>query len=189
MEKADAVVRNALRLGAYQIMYTRIPERVALFETVEAVKNVRGEKPAGLVNAVLRGLLRVGKTPPDGEGLARRSVPLPLLEALVRSMGEEEAVAFLSASLEKPPFAVRANPFRVSREALLARLCAAGMDPFPCRYAGDGILLGNPGGVHDDPGFRSGEYLVMDEGAQLIAPLLSPREGESVLDACAAPGG
>lgn len=63
------------------------------------------------------------------------------------------------------------------------------MEPTPCRYASEGILLGRPGGVHDDPGFRSGEYLVMDEGAQLIAPLLSPREGEAVLDACAAPGG
>ena len=195
MEKTDAVVRNALRLGAYQLLYTRVPERVALFETVEAVKSARGEKPAGLVNAVLRGLLRAGAAPllPAGEGLPRKSVelsaPLPLLEALIRSMGEAEAVAFLSASLEKPPFAVRANPFRVSREALLARLSEAGMDPSPCRYASDGILLGKPGRVHDDPGLRSGEYLVMDEGAQLIAPLLSPREGEAVLDACAAPGG
>jgi 16S rRNA (cytosine967-C5)-methyltransferase len=63
------------------------------------------------------------------------------------------------------------------------------MDPAPCRYAIDGFVLGKPGGVHADPGYRSGEYLVMDEGAQLIAPLLSPREGEEVLDACAAPGG
>ena len=38
-------------------------------------------------------------------------------------------------------------------------------------------------------GFRSGGYLVMDEGAQLIAPLLSPSAGEKILDACAAPGG
>ncbi len=195
MEKTDALVRNALRLGAYQLLYMRAPERVSLFETVEAVKKARGEKPAGLVNAVLRGLIRAGKTPnfPAGEGLPRKAVelsaPLPLLEALIRSIGEAEAVAFLSASLEKPPFAVRANPFRASREALLARLSKAGMDPSPCRYASDGILLGKPGRVHDDPGLRSGEFLVMDEGAQLIAPLLSPREGENVLDACAAPGG
>jgi 16S rRNA (cytosine967-C5)-methyltransferase len=29
----------------------------------------------------------------------------------------------------------------------------------------------------------------MDEGAQLVAPLLAPRAGEAVLDACASPGG
>jgi 16S rRNA (cytosine967-C5)-methyltransferase len=194
LEKTDALVRNALRLGAYQLLYTRIPDRVAIFETVAAVKTVRGEKPAGLVNAVLRGILRAGKTPPPpGDALQRMSVelsaPPPLLAALVRSLGEKEAVSFLEASLEKPPFCVRANTILVSRDALIARLAGAGMEPSPCRYASDGILLGRPGGVHADPGFRSGEYLVMDEGAQLIAPLLRPREGEEVLDACAAPGG
>ncbi len=195
LEKTDALVRNALRLGAYQLLYTRIPERVAIFETVEAVKSARGGKPAGLVNAVLRALIRAGKTPhrPDEEGPLRTSVelsaPLPLYQALLRSLGGKEAVSFLEASLEKPPFAVRANTLRTSLDALVARLAEAGMDPVPCRYASDGLLLGKPGKVHADPGFRLGEYLVMDEGAQLIAPLLSPGEGEEVLDACAAPGG
>lgn len=188
------MVRNALRLGAYQLLYTRIPQRAILFETVEAVKRARGGKPAGLVNAVLRALARAGDTVASpGDDLVRRSVelsaPLPLLSALIRSLGEGEALSFLAASLEKPPFFVRANRLRISREALLARLSGAGMEPAPCRYAEDGIVLGKPGLVHADPGFRSGEYLVMDEGAQLIAPLLSPREGEEVLDACASPGG
>lgn len=194
IEKTDAVVRNALRIGVYQLVHTRIPERVALFETVACVKRLRGEKPAGLVNAVLRAVVRGGKATvlPD-EKLPRKaaelSAPLPLLSSLIRSLGEEEAFSFLAASLEKPPFVVRANRFRGSREGLLSRLSAAGMDPAPCRHAEDGIVIGKPALVHADRGFRSGEYLVMDEGAQLIAPLLSPREGEAVLDACAAPGG
>ena len=191
----DPFVRNALRLGAYQLLYTRVPDRAALFETVEAVKEARGDKMAGCVNAVLRAVLRAGKTPLRPEekgpacGAARLSVPDPLFEALVRALGEPRSLAFLSASLERPPFAVRVNPFRTSRMALLARLGTAGFAPSPCRFAPDGLVLGEPGGVHADPGFLSGEYLVMDEGAQLIAPLLSPRPGESILDACAAPGG
>jgi 16S rRNA (cytosine967-C5)-methyltransferase len=195
LDKADALVRNALRLGAYQLMYTRVPDRVAIFETVAAVKSVRGEKPAGLVNAVLRAMVRAGKTPlPPGVGgplrtAAELSVPLPLLHAVLKSLGDNETVPFLETSLEKPPFAVRANTFRTTRDALVARLAESGMEPAPCRYASDGVILGKPGGVHADPGFRSGEYLVMDEGAQLIAPLLSPGDGEEVLDACAAPGG
>jgi 16S rRNA (cytosine967-C5)-methyltransferase len=195
LEKTDSLVRNALRLGAYQLMYTRIPERVAIFETVAAMKSLRGDKPAGLVNAVLRAIVRAGKTPPPlaGEGplriSAEQSAPLPLVLALSRSMGEKEAVSFLETSLEKPPFAVRANAFRTTRDALVARLAESGMGPVPCRYADDGVIIGKPGGVHADPGFRAGEYLVMDEGAQLIAPLLSPADGEKVLDACAAPGG
>ena len=195
IEKTDAWARNALRLGAYQLLYTRTPERAAIFETVAAVKKVRGEKLAGLVNAILRKVVRAGTgTLPlaaEGEGIppVTHSAPAALVSALSRSLGKKEAAAFLANSLDKPPFVVRANPFRITRDDLVARLARAGMSPSPCRYAPDGIVLAEPSGVHADPGFRSGEYLVMDEGAQLIAPLLSPLGGEKILDACAAPGG
>jgi 16S rRNA (cytosine967-C5)-methyltransferase len=193
--RTDAAARNALRLGAYQLFYMRVPERAALHETVEAAKEMRGERIGGLVNAVLRAVLRSGKalSLPREAGAERMAVelsaPRPLVEALARSLGEAEAASFLAASLDPPPFVVRANPFRTSREALLSRLAARGLGPSPCRYAPDGLLLAEPGGVHADPGFRSGEYLVMDEGAQLIAPLLAPAAGEELLDACASPGG
>ncbi len=193
--KTDAWARNALRLGAYQLRHTRLPERAAIFETVNAVKSVRGEKIAGLVNAVLRKVAAAKESPalpaaegPEGLAVAF-SAPPSLVSALSRSLGETEAATFLAASLEKPPFVVRANPFRTGRDDLMARLALAGLAPAPCRYAPDGIVLAAPAGVHADPGFRAGEYLVMDEGAQLIAPLLAPSGGEEILDACAAPGG
>lgn len=195
IEKTDAWARNALRLGAYQLLYTRTPERAAIFETVAVVKKVRGEKLAGLVNAILRKVVRAGTGPvplaAEGEGIpaVMHSAPAALASALSRSLGEKEAAAFLANSLDKPPFVVRANPFRITRDDLVARLARAGMSPSPCRYAPDGIVLAEPSGVHADPGFRAGEFLVMDEGAQLIAPLLSPSGGEKILDACAAPGG
>ncbi len=193
IDRTDAWARNALRLGAYQLLYTRTPERAAIFETVEAAKNVRGEKIAGMVNAVLREMVRAKTSPvlPVGGDApaAAHAAPPALVTALSRSLGEEEAAAFLVDALDRPPFTVRANPFRTTRDGLTDRLARAGMSPSPCRYAPDGIVLSEPSGVHADPGFRSGEYLVMDEGAQLIAPLLAPSDGEKILDACAAPGG
>lgn len=195
MEKTEPVARNALRLGAYQLLFLRIPERAALHETVEAAKKLRGQRIGGLVNAVLRELLRAGdlrvpsreKEPSPGE--IELSAPPALLAALAESLGREEASAFLAASLSRPPFTIRVNRLRRSREDLLNRLADAGMVPAPCRYAPDGIRLGEPGGVHADPGFAAGEYLAADEGAQLIPPLLSPAAGETLLDACASPGG
>lgn len=195
LEKTDAYVRNALRVGAYQLFYTRIPDRAALNETVAAVKAARGGGAAGFVNAVLRAIVRAGKTPAaprpgDPRGVeAELSAPGKLVQSLERTMGEEEARAFLSAVLEKPPFTVRANPFRTTVPELLARFASEGMEPSPCRFAPDGIAVGKPPAVHSDASFRRGDYLVMDEGAQLIAPLLSPAPGERILDACAAPGG
>src|SRR4030065_532186 len=64
-----------------------------------------------------------------------------------------------------------------------------GRAPPPSPSAPGGLVLSEPAGVHADPGFQAGEYLVMDEGAQLIAPLLAPMGGDEILDACAAPGG
>lgn len=193
--KTEPVARSALRLGAYQLLFLRVPERAALHETVEAAKDLRGQRIGGLVNAVLRGLLRDGELPSrpleGGSSPAEieRSAPPSLLAALADSLGREEASAFLAASLRRPPFTIRVNRLRSSREDLRNRLADAGMDPSPCRYAPDGIRLGEPAGVHADPGFAAGEYLVTDEGAQLIAPLLSPLAGERLLDACASPGG
>lgn len=195
LDRADLPTRSGLRLGAYQLLYLRLPERAAVYETVAAVKRAAGERPAGFVNAVLRGLQRAGGPPswPERDAVARMaarlSAPPDLVRSLVRSLGEEEAAAFLAASLEKPPFTVRANRFRVTAEALLARFEAAGADPAPCRYAPAGIVLRSPVAVHADPAFREGACLAMDEGAQLIGPLLAPRPGEEVFDACASPGG
>lgn len=195
LEKTDAYVRNALRAGAYQLFYTRIPDRAALNETVAAVKAARGGGAAGFVNAVLRGIVRAGKVPavpPEGDprrATAELSAPAALVEALERTMGRGEAREFLSACLEKPPFSVRANPFRTTAAGLISRLAAEGMEPFPCRFAPEGAVLGKPPAVYADSAFQQGAYLVMDEGAQLIAPLLSPAAADRILDACAAPGG
>ncbi|MBI5905897.1 MAG: 16S rRNA (cytosine(967)-C(5))-methyltransferase RsmB [Deltaproteobacteria bacterium] len=195
LEKTDVYVRNALRSGAYQLFHTRIPDRAALNETVAAVKAARGGGAAGFVNAVLRGIVRAGKVPalpPEGDprrAPAELSAPASLIGALERTMGREETRAFLLACLEVPPFSVRVNPFRATAGELAARFAADGREPASCRFAPDGIVLGKPPAVHADAAFREGTYLVMDEGAQLIAPLLTPAAGDRILDTCAAPGG
>ena len=195
LERTDAYVRNALRVGAYQLFYTRIPDRAALNETVAAVKAARGGGAGGFVNAVLRAIVRAGKIPalpPEGDSRrlpAEGSAPRELIDAFVASMGEAETRAYLAACLEKPPFTVRANPFRAATDALATRFADEGRDPSPCRFAPDGFVLGKPAPVFSDAAFLEGAYFVMDEGAQLIAPLLRPGPGDRILDACAAPGG
>jgi len=193
LEKAGPAARSALRLGAYQLLFMRVPARAAVHETVEALKRAGGERQAGFVNAVLRAVARAGLPPWPGDPAARLaargSAPPALVEALVASLGEAGAERFLAASLEKPPFAVRVNPFRTEPGSLARSLAASGADPVPCRYAPGGLVLRAPRAVHADPAFARGEYVVMDEGAQLVASLLDPRPGERILDACAAPGG
>ena len=72
-------------------------------------------------------------------------------------------------------------------EAAQARLDAAGLAAF--RSGAAALTLAQAVPVSAIPGFSDGDFTVQDAGAQLAAPLLMLRDGDRVLDACAAPGG
>src|SRR5512142_3186964 len=56
LAKLDPEVLTALRLGAYQIGFLRLPARAAVNESVELVKRAHRKYSAPFVNAVLRKL-------------------------------------------------------------------------------------------------------------------------------------
>jgi 16S rRNA (cytosine967-C5)-methyltransferase len=195
----DPAVRAVLRLGAYQLLHTRVPPHAAVSATVDLSREVAGPRPAGLVNAVLR---RVSERDWAGwvDELAPRADPLGRL-AFERGYPRWVAAAFLDAlggdlaELERaltdarPSTHLVARPGRISREALLVD---AGVDatagpwsPYAVRLAG-----GDPAGIAAIRDRRAG---VQDEGSQLVALALAraPIDGGDVwwLDACAGPGG
>ena len=90
----DGRVRNALRLGAYQLAFAGVPPHAAVGETVEIAP-----RPArGLVNAVLRRVATAPTTWPDDA--TRLSVPDWVLDELTRTLGAERAQAALAAMNE-----------------------------------------------------------------------------------------
>jgi len=95
--------------------------------------------------------------------------------------------AILQASNALPPMSLRVNCRHGGPEAYLAQLAAAG---HPARRVGpQALVLDRPCPVERLPGWDEGWVTVQDAGAQMAAPLLAPRDGERVLDACAGPGG
>src|SRR5512136_1616770 len=57
--KSEINIKNTLRVALYQVLFLdRVPHSAAVNEGVEFIKRIRGEKPAGLVNAVLRNIIR-----------------------------------------------------------------------------------------------------------------------------------
>ncbi|MDM9558838.1 MULTISPECIES: 16S rRNA (cytosine(967)-C(5))-methyltransferase RsmB [Bordetella] len=85
------------------------------------------------------------------------------------------------------PLTLRVNRRRAGRDQVRDALRAAGIDATPTGPAG--LVLAQARPVTQLPGFAEGWWSVQDAGAQLAAPLLGVRDGERVLDACAAPGG
>jgi 16S rRNA (cytosine967-C5)-methyltransferase len=120
----------------------------------------------------------------------RHSLPAWLAEDLLRWRTAEQAEAYGRAANAAAAIDLRVNPLRGSRQALLAELAAAGVKAEPLPELADGLTLADPpGDLRQLPGYAQGLWCVQDRHAQAIVPLLEPRPGQRVLDACAAPGG
>jgi 16S rRNA (cytosine967-C5)-methyltransferase len=187
----DAEVHDLLAVGLYQLEDTRVPDHAAVAATVEAVRRLGRAQYAGLVNACLRRWLR------ERDALKARVARVPevvhahprwWLEVLATDWPKDWE-SLVAAANQQAPMWLRINRLRISREAWLERVAAAGglataWDPAP-----DALRLAAPMDVEALPGFSSGEVSVQDAAAQLAAGLLDPAPGMRVLDACAAPGG
>jgi len=189
-EQLDAEVRLVLRCGIYELLYLHTPEAAAVNLWTECVKKLRKTSAAGMVNAVLRGFLRGGKTVPlpDDPQQAmsvRYSVPLPLISQLLRDYDEDTVTAFLADAAEVPPIYVRRNPLFLSEAEFLTRVPAEKITAVPGAY-----MLQRGGHLPDD-GEQNGDALfhVQDLASQLCCLALDPQPGETILDVCAAPGG
>ena len=190
LDPREPAVRALLLTGLYQLHYLRIPEHAAVAETVTAARQLRKPWAAGLVNAVLRSFLRrraelLAALETDREALTAH--PRWLLDALERDWPEDWA-AIIAANNARPPFTLRVNARRVSREACRSRLAEAGWTAEP-GAAPTALALAEPVEPTLLPGFVEGWISVQDAAAQWAAPLLDLRPGLRVLDACAAPGG
>jgi 16S rRNA (cytosine967-C5)-methyltransferase len=196
--KLDALedkVLAALRVGAYQLFYTRVPARAAVAETVQALKDVGLVRAAGFVNAILRKLSSqpAQPLPPESDALehlsVRESHPRWLVERWVRQFGRERAEAMLVANNQTPSVVIRANSAKVTRDALLEQMRETGLEVRPTAVSPVGIVLPPVGRLEDVYGYAEGLWQVQDEAAQLVGVYGDIPETARVLDACAAPGG
>jgi 16S rRNA (cytosine967-C5)-methyltransferase len=182
----DPGVRDALRLGLYQLLFLDgVADHAAVSESVELAKGRGGDK---LVNAVLRRAQREGPAlleaisdeTPEGAAL-KHSHPEWLVRMWWDELGPDETRALLARDNEPPESAVRVNTLRASRVEL----------PVPAHPAPDlpeGLVLDAPFDVHASDAFARGEVMPQSRGSMLVSRVLDPQPGERVLDLCAAPG-
>lgn len=199
MKSVDLVTANVLRLGAYQLLLLdRIPSHAAVKETVGLLeRRPGGKKRRGLVNAVLRKLSREGPgdpvpcrdSDPVGHISTTFSIPRWMVERWIARLGFDEAFS-LSAQLHRQPtLHLRVNTLRADTALVTRCLEEEGLEVWPGRFVPEALSVQARGAPEDLEVFRRGLVYPQDEGAMLISHLVSPRAGEKVLDACAAPGG
>jgi 16S rRNA (cytosine967-C5)-methyltransferase len=192
-------VKNLLRLALYQLIYLpEIPERAVCHSAVELVKMSKYSGLAALVNGVLRNYLRIGKTlvlPDQSQDLTgylvvEYSHPGWLVERWLHRFGPERTVAILKANNERPPLTVRANRLAADRAALLGELQQSGVEYAAGLFLSEALHLRNlPVAFEALDAFQSGKITPQDESSMLVAHLVNPQPGETIIDLCAAPGG
>jgi len=187
IERASPAALAVLRLGAYQLRYTRIPRHAAVSETVA----LASPRERGFVNAVLRRIAAEPAAVPAGSSDADVSARTGLAPWAVRELREQlgpEAEAAAAALAEPGPLTVRTNTCRTSVEELRAALERAGIRTTPGTVHPESLVL-TGGSPSELPGFDLGWFAVQDQASAFVVSALGARPGERVLDVCAGPGG
>ncbi len=193
-------LRLLLHLGLYQLRYLdHIPESAAVDTTVELAKLGGMKGLSGFVNGVLRQYLRQAT---EGEVLNLPEDPaarigvlhsypdwiVELWRSQLPDWAEVEAVA--QWFNQAPSIDLRINPLQGNVSDLEAALQAASLTVTRLPQLPQALRLsGSVGSVTALPGFADGQWMVQDSSAQLVGHLLDSQPGETVIDACAAPGG
>lgn len=184
------VVLDILRLALCQLrFFDRIPSSAVVNEAVEQAKRLANPRAAGLVNGILRAMIRDPSRLSLPEDLSLRwSHPAPLVELLRQAVGEELLEPLLRCHNEAPPVCVQTNLLRTDSRSLSEALTGEGISAAPHPWLPDCLLLSG-GGIEQSEAFQQGLFYVQDAAARLAVLALGPEPGDRVLDCCAAPGG
>ena len=206
LNRIDAEVLVALRLGAYQLRFLdRIPAHAAVNESVELVKRARKKSAAPFANAVLRKLIgKSGDRKATAGGVlnarqaAASSHPSWLVARWALEFGIERAHRICEFDQQAPPVALRMPasgtlpPQQTNRglaedpgEALESQLRAEGIELAPGRLLRSARVVLSGDVVHASA-YLEHRLAIQDEGSQLVGALVG--KGSRILDCCAAPG-
>jgi 16S rRNA (cytosine967-C5)-methyltransferase len=194
LRQRDRVINALLAIGLYQIAEMRIPDHAVVSATVEAARQLRRPKLAGLVNACLRRFVRDGLMATEPADAPSEWNHPPWLIERIRTDWPDDWRTILTANNERAPMWLRVNSSRVTAEEYLQRLQESGAEADLLAGIPDAVRLKEPQAVENLPGFAAGDASVQDAAAQLAArwllhDLLPHKATVRVLDACAAPGG
>ena len=189
LKQKDGDIKALLLMGLYQLQHMRVKQHAAVSETVAATKHKPWSK--SLVNAVLRNYLRDADALTlacSSDSQASLNHPDWIIQQ-IQQCWPEHAEQILTANDQNPPMALRVNVLQGSRDAYLDLLTQQGIAAQSVDFCASAIILDQPLGVEQLPGFSEGRVSVQDVAAQLAASLLDVQSGQRVLDLCAAPGG
>lgn len=194
MKKLTPAVAEILRTAFYQLLYLKnIPPSAVVNESVSLTRTNRCASASGFVNGVLRSFLRDGAELPPLKGSPEEklsvtySCPVWIVHGLIQDYGREAAEKTLESFLGRPDLYARVNTLQTTTAQLGRQLEEQGIQWIEQEVEAC-ISLKATGSLEELKAFQEGLFYIQDKSCQLAVQVLSPKKGERVLDACAAPG-
>ena len=194
LKKIAASVLNLLRIGSYQILFLdRVPKSAAVNETVNLCKKYNA-KSVGLVNAILRKIqkedyLEFANLVDFKERMQKQySFPLWMIEEFQKQYTQEQIEKICQASNQTPDMSIRINCLKTEKAVLKEKLEDRKIE-VENGFLEDFLVVKKARNIGNLDLFQEGYFTVQDQAAGLSVVILDPKPGETILDACSAPGG
>lgn len=150
----------------------------------------------GFVNGVLRNIDRNLNNIqyPDKKNMLEYmsvwySMPLWILEKWKKSYDTETMEKMLGGFLAEKGTTIRCNLNKISKEELVQKLEAEGVTVKQHPYLPYALEISGYNYLGELESFENGDFQVQDISSMLVAEAAAPKEGDYVIDVCAAPGG
>lgn len=196
-EKMKPVIRELLRSSVYQILYMdSVPDSAVCNEAVKLARKKGFYNLTGFVNGVLRKVAREygsirfpGKDQPEEYLSVIYSMPKWLVQRFLEQYGFEKTEKMLESFLKEKPTTIRIREYLVEKEAVLESLKSQKVTVEKAPYVENAYYLKDYDYLPALDAFRVGSIQVQDVSSMLVGEIADPKEGDYVIDLCAAPGG
>ncbi len=196
VKKMKPVIRAIIRSAVYQLKYMdSVPDRAVCSEAVKLAVSRGFGGLRGFVNGVLRSIARGldAVSYPEEGSLEYLSVvysmPRWILEQWLGQYSREQVEEMLQNFLQEKPTSIRCNLHQISREELKEKLTREGVKVEEVPELSCALLISGYDYLAALPSFQEGDFQVQDISSMLVAQRADPKEGDYVIDVCAAPGG
>ena len=187
--KMKAVIRNAMRMGVYQLVFMEVEDYAACNETVKVIIKRGFNNLRGFVNAVLR-KIAANKDKIEYPTLeVKYSTPEWIVTKWVSDFGKAKAEEMLAAQYAKRPLSIRCNTARITPDELKQRLESEGIKVVKSDILPEAMSIMEYDYLDKIPEFSEGLFFVQDPSSMLVSHIAAPKKDNYVIDLCAAPGG
>ena len=198
VNKMKPLIRNLLRMSVYQLKYMdSIPDAAVCNEAVKLARKRGFGQLKGFVNGVLRSIAReMNRLQHPDEKLepvrfleVTYSVPAWMVEQWIKDFGYAQTKEICASFLIERPITIRTNMTKTTPEELKARLLAEGVTVAEIKPLSYAFEISGFDYLQSLDSFQEGLFYVQDVSSMMVAEVADPKQGNYIIDVCAAPGG